>query len=100
MDFVDLSTPLTIEHYLREPRGGAVGLDPTPQRFADRRVADMLDTETMVGGLWLTGQDALLCGVPLAQVSGLITAYRSLGLATSVRLIAGAFARIVRSALF
>ena len=98
--FVDLSTPLTIEHYLREPRGGAVGLNPTPERFASRRVADTLDTETPVGGLWLTGQDSLLCGVPLAQASGLITAFRALGVMTSLRLLAAAVSRIARNTLF
>ena len=76
---VDLSTPLTIQHYLRDPKGGAIGLDVTPQRFTNRKIVDMLGTETSISGLWLTGQDMLCCGVPLAQASGLITAYRLLG---------------------
>eukprot|EP00960_Hanusia_phi_P057062 763447-Hanusia_phi.AAC.3 len=32
IDFADISTPLTINHYMRDPSGGAVGLDHTPPR--------------------------------------------------------------------
>ena len=32
---VDISTPLTIENYLRSGKGAAIGLDVTPARFVD-----------------------------------------------------------------
>ena len=41
VDLTDVSTPLTIEHYLNEPRGGAVGLDTCPERFAWEPFQDM-----------------------------------------------------------
>ena len=49
--------------------GSAVGIDVTPARFVDGAVRDALDpVVTDIDGLFLTGQDTLLCGVTLAQV--------------------------------
>ena len=41
VDLMDVSTPLTIEHYLNEPRGGACGLDTCPERFQWEPFQDM-----------------------------------------------------------
>lgn len=50
--------------------GSAVGIDVTPARFVDRKVREALDpVVTDINGLFLTGQDTLLCGVTLAQVN-------------------------------
>ncbi|KAI9011614.1 hypothetical protein DFJ74DRAFT_684081 [Hyaloraphidium curvatum] len=76
---VDISTPATIQYYLREPEGGAVGLDQTPRRFTDPAVQELLDMSTPVRGLWQTGQDTLICGQPLVQLAGAITAFRMMG---------------------
>lgn len=65
---IDISTPLTIENYLNTPFGGAVGIDVTPARFVDPDVRRALDVVTNIPGLYLTGQDTVLCGVTLAQV--------------------------------
>ena len=47
-------------------------------------------------GLWLTGQDALMIGVPLAQLAGLLTALRVLGPRGAARLVArGAWLLVV-----
>ncbi len=32
---LDVSTPLSIENYLRSGEGASIGLDVTPQRFVD-----------------------------------------------------------------
>ena len=87
IDFVDVSTPLTIQHYLRKEAGGAVGLDQVPARFCDGEVQRLTDARSPIPGLWLTGQDTVLCGVPLVQLSGLITALRVLGLVQGTRFI-------------
>lgn len=79
IEFVDVSTPLTIEHFLPSGRGSAIGLDVTPERFVDADVIRRLDMRSTIGGLWLTGQDVLMCGQPLAQLSGIITALRVAG---------------------
>jgi all-trans-retinol 13,14-reductase len=76
IEFVDVSTPLTIEHFLPSGQGSAIGFDVTPERFVDADVIRRLDMRTTIGGLWLTGQDVLMCGQPLAQLSGIITALR------------------------
>lgn len=77
--FVNISTPLTIEHYLPSTAGSAIGLDVTPSRFTDEGDMRRLDMRTSVRGLWLTGQDTLMAGQPLAQLAGVITALRIAG---------------------
>lgn len=77
--FADLSTPLTIEHYLPSGAGSGIGLDVTPERFTDLDAIRRLDMRTRVRGLWLTGQDTLCAGQPLAQMSGILTALRIVG---------------------
>jgi len=82
MELFDLSTPLTIEHYLPTGSGTAIGLDTNAGegcRFTDLAVMKKLDMRSPVPNLWLTGQDSLCVGVPLAQASGLITAIRIAG---------------------
>ena len=49
--------------------GSAVGIDVTPGRFVDSKVRAALDVVVNdINGLYLTGQDTLICGVTLAQV--------------------------------
>merc|ERR1712004_18797 len=69
IEFFDISTPLSIKYYLNKPGGAAVGLNPNPARFCDDEIDLLLDMKTPISGLWLTGEDALLCGQPLAQMS-------------------------------
>lgn len=79
IDFVDISTPLSIEDWLHEYEGGAVGIDVTPERFVDDRIRANLDCVTPIPGLFLTGQDTSICGVTLAQIAGVTTALRMEG---------------------
>merc|ERR1712032_627852 len=82
LELFDLSTPLSIEHYLPTGSGSAIGLDVSGGegcRFTSFKTMKMLDMRSAVPGLWLTGQDTLLIGVPLAQAAGLITAMRIAG---------------------
>mmetsp|Transcript_70942 Transcript_70942/g.200226 ORF Transcript_70942/g.200226 Transcript_70942/m.200226 type:complete len:504 (+) Transcript_70942:1-1512(+) len=82
LDLFDISTPLSIEHYLPTGSGSAIGLDTNAGagcRFTDLGVMKMLDMKTPVPSLWMTGQDTFMIGVPLAQASGLITAVRIAG---------------------
>jgi len=78
----DVSTPLSIEHYLPTVSGTAIGLDTNAGkgcRFTDFSVMKMLDMKTVVPSLWVTGQDSMMIGVPLAQGAGLVTAIRIAG---------------------
>ena len=79
IEVMDISTPLSIEYYLNAAKGGAVGLDVTPTRFIDSTIRRQLDPVTDIPGLYMTGQDTVLCGVTLAQLSGVITAFRISG---------------------
>jgi len=97
IELVDVSTPLSIEHYLGASEGGAVGLDQAPGRFADWRIVKHLDARTPINGLWLTGQDTVTCGQPMVQSAGLITAFRVLGLPQSLRYLARTLPPIARS---
>ena len=97
IELVDVSTPLSIEHYLSTDEGGAVGLDQSPQRFTDWDVVKRLDSRTPIEGLWLTGQDTVTCGQPIVQAAGLICALRMIGLARSLRYLSDALPPIVRS---
>ena len=47
---------------------GAIGLDVTADRFVDAEEVSRLDARVKsVGGLWVAGQDSLMCGqVPLS----------------------------------
>ena len=83
----DVSTPLTIERYLKSINGAAVGLDVTPKRFNDPIIREELDPVTKIGGLYLTGQDTMLCGVTLCQLAGVVTAFRILGLKSALYIL-------------
>jgi phytoene dehydrogenase-like protein len=93
---VDVSTPLSIAHYLGTSEGGAVGLDHTPARFTDWEIVRHLDARTEIPGLWLTGQDTVTCGQPIVQGAGLITALRILGPVRGLRYLARAAVPVVR----
>ena len=70
VDFYELSTSLSTDHFCRYKNGEIYGLDHTPQRFEQ----DWLKPKTDIPGLYLTGQDVLTCGVVGAMVGGLLAA--------------------------
>ena len=84
--FTDISTPLTLETYLRADRGAGVGLDVTPDRFVSAaEVAELDMKHPRVPGLWRCGQDYLMCGQILSAASGIVCALRIGGPLTSLR---------------
>jgi phytoene dehydrogenase-like protein len=70
VDYYELSTSLSTDHFCRYRHGEIYGIDHTPGRFEQ----DWLKPRTEIPGLWLTGQDILSCGVVGAMVGGLLTA--------------------------
>jgi all-trans-retinol 13,14-reductase len=82
----ELSTPLSTQHYMANPRGEIYGLNHTPERFHLP-----LRVESGVPGLLLTGQDLVSCGVAGALFGGALTA--------SVVLRSGLGQRVVRRVL-
>eukprot|EP00698_Gefionella_okellyi_P000956 TRINITY_DN10836_c0_g1_i1.p1 TRINITY_DN10836_c0_g1~~TRINITY_DN10836_c0_g1_i1.p1 ORF type:complete len:629 (+),score=155.20 TRINITY_DN10836_c0_g1_i1:179-2065(+) len=100
IELVDISTPLSIEYYLRANRGGAVGMDQVPKRFTDWNVVQHLDMRTKIPGLYITGQDTLLCGQPIVLMAGLITALRVMTLWQKVRFLSRAMHTQLRQLIF
>lgn len=98
LKLVDVSTPASIEHWLGSTTGCATGLDCVPARFS-ATVQDQLQMKSRMPGLWLTGQDTFICGVPMAQIAGLITALRIAGGWATCKFLAGNAKMLLRGFL-
>jgi len=70
VDYVETSTPLSTAWFCRHDQGELYGLEHTPERF----MQPWLKPKTAIPGLYLTGQDILICGVVGAMIGGLMTA--------------------------
>ena len=76
VDYYELSTPLSTNHFCRYSQGEIYGVAHTPDRFEQ----DWLKPKTRIPGLYLTGQDIMTCGVVGAMIGGLLTAVAVSGL--------------------
>jgi len=95
--FTDISTPLTLETYLRAAEGAGVGLDATPERFVSAAELAELDMKhPRVPRLWRCGQDYLMYGQIISAASGIVCALRVLGPLAAARYVC----RAVRLLLF
>lgn len=74
--FVEVSTPLTVEHFTGHPFGAYYGVPAVPQKWQ----VPWLDPKTPVEGLYLTGTDVGTPGIMGAAIGGLVTAGRVLGI--------------------
>jgi all-trans-retinol 13,14-reductase len=68
--YTELSTPLSTETFTRAPLGAIYGLEPTPERFANR----YLRPRTPIPGLFMSGGDMASVGVIGAMVGGALAA--------------------------
>lgn len=75
VDHVEVSTPLTAEHYTAHPLGAFFGVPGTPTRLRAKRLGPI----TPVPGLFLSGQDAMSLGVVGALMGGVAAASQVLG---------------------
>lgn len=75
VQYAELSTPLTVEHFSAHAGGAIYGLPAVPERFGERRPG----STTPVTGLYLTGADAGMLGVMGALMGGVMTAARIIG---------------------
>ena len=73
--YVEVGTPLTVEHYTSHARGCFYGLPLTPERFH----ADLGTPSTPITNLILTGQDAGMPGIVGAAMAGLSAACKAMG---------------------
>ena len=75
IDYSEISTPLSTNHFCRYKQGEAYGLAHTKARFEQ----EWLTPKTRVKGLYLTGQDLISCGVVGALMAGMVTAMSVVG---------------------
>ena len=82
VDYFEVSTPLSTDHFCAYQHGELYGLDHDPVRLQQT----WLGPRTRFKGLWLTGQDVLTCGVTGAMMAGLLTTSTIVGMRKSVAL--------------
>ena len=69
VEYYELSTPLSTEHFSNYKKGALYGIDHNPERFRQK----FLKPKTKIKGLYITGQDIVTAGVGGGLFSGLIT---------------------------
>ena len=84
VQYSELSTPLTVEHYTSHPAGCFYGLPGTPARYQSTPVG----ARTPIAGLYLTGSDVASLGIVGAMMGGLSAASQALGPAGMFRIMA------------
>ena len=70
VDHVELSTPLSTDHFVRPTRGSIYGLEPTPARFANPH----LRPRSPIHDLFMAGSDVATVGVIGAMMGGVLAA--------------------------
>ncbi|EGD78109.1 hypothetical protein PTSG_08987 [Salpingoeca rosetta] len=86
VDYTDVGSSLTFNHYLNSLRGEVYGLANDAARFAEH---DWLRPETNIKNFYLTGQDIVTVGVTGALMAGVLTAHSMLGYGTLSDLFSG-----------
>ena len=66
IEYTELSTPLTTEHFTGHPDGGIYGIPATPERFKKK----WLRIHTPIKNLYMVGADSLMLGLLPAMMSG------------------------------
>ncbi|MEZ4449108.1 MAG: NAD(P)/FAD-dependent oxidoreductase [Nannocystaceae bacterium] len=70
VDHVELSTPLSTDHFVRPAKGSIYGIEPTPARFQN----PYLRPRSPIPGLFLAGSDVATVGVIGAMMGGVLAA--------------------------
>ncbi|TGN20949.1 phytoene desaturase family protein [Leptospira idonii] len=79
VEYIEVSTPLTNEHFTSHPHGAIYGLACVPERY-DKTKSPWFDVTTPIEGLFLTGVDAGGSpGIAGAMMGGLATTLKILG---------------------
>lgn len=83
VDYFEISTPLSTDHFCAYQQGELYGLDHDPERLAQ----NWLGPRTRFKGMWMTGQDVLTSGVAGAMMAGLLTTTAIVGARKSLPLL-------------
>jgi all-trans-retinol 13,14-reductase len=86
VNYSELATPLTFEHFAAHPQGAIYGLPSVPERYSFK----WLGISTPVPGLLMTGSDVCGHGIVGAMMGGVGTAAHVLGGAGFFRIMAAA----------
>ncbi|EQA35733.1 NAD(P)-binding Rossmann-like domain protein [Leptospira inadai serovar Lyme str. 10] len=78
VEFSELSTPITNEHFTSHPDGAIYGLACVAERY-DKEKCPWFDVRTPISGLFLTGADAGSPGIAGAMMAGLAAATAVVG---------------------
>jgi all-trans-retinol 13,14-reductase len=70
VDYVELSTPLSTDHFVRPVAGSIYGLEPTPQRFRN----PWLRPRSPIQNLFFSGGEVTTVGVMGAMMGGVLCA--------------------------
>lgn len=70
LEYVELSTPLSTEHFARPMRGSIYGIEPTPERFS----TDGLKPRSPIANLYFAGSEVSTVGVIGAMMGGVLAA--------------------------
>lgn len=70
LDFAELGTPLSTEHFVRPMAGSIYGLEPTPERFRNR----WLRARAPIDNLYFAGAEVTSVGVIGAMMGGVLAA--------------------------
>jgi all-trans-retinol 13,14-reductase len=86
VEYRELATPLSVEHFAAHPGGAIYGLPAVPERYG----IEGLGIRTPIRGLLLTGSDVAVHGIVGAMMGGVGTAAHVLGGAGFIRIMATA----------
>lgn len=70
IDYAELSTPLSTDHFVRPMAGSIYGLEPTPERFEN----PWLRPRSPIDGLFMSGSEVATVGVIGAMMGGVLCA--------------------------
>ena len=70
IDYIEISTPLTLENFTGKQRGSMYGLPVNKARYD----LTWLNAKTSINNLYLTGSDVMILGVSGATLGGIICA--------------------------
>jgi phytoene dehydrogenase-like protein len=79
VEYIEVSTPITNEHFTSHPDGAIYGLACVPERY-NKEKSPWFEIQTFISGLYLTGADAGGSpGIAGAMMGGLATTMKILG---------------------
>jgi phytoene dehydrogenase-like protein len=70
IDYIEVSSPLSLQKFTQRPKGAIYGLDLSKERFD----LDCLNAQTSIPNLYLSGSDVMIMGLTGAAFGGVITA--------------------------